>query len=61
VTIPTRHIADLDERIAAAFTDGTKSGVVVDLIAEADAAAASFAKQAEEARTRDASWRRCRG
>jgi hypothetical protein len=43
---------DLDERIAAAFTDGTQSTQVADLIAEAEGAASSAAEASETARAR---------
>lgn len=46
----TRSKLSLDERIAAAFTAGTKSDAVVELIGEAEAAAASAMETAQSAR-----------
>jgi hypothetical protein len=42
----------LDERIAAAFRDGVRSGDVANLIREAEAAAVTSGEVAEVARTR---------
>ena len=43
---------DLEERIGAAFTDGTQSTQVADLIEKAEAAASSSAEASELARAR---------
>jgi hypothetical protein len=45
-------MTDLDERVAAAFSDGATSSGVADLIAEAEAAAVASGQEAEAARLR---------